>query len=51
MILTLDSVEKVSVSKAGKLPFYADIKDKRVSQYANVIYDASVCYFRLVPVQ
>lgn len=49
MTLTLDSVEKVSVSKAGKLPFYDDIKDKRIGKNANVIYDAGVCNFRMAP--
>ena len=50
--LTLDAVEKVFASKAGKLPFYDDLKDiRKIGRHTNLIYDAGMCYFRLVPRQ
>ena len=50
--LTLDAVEKVFATQAGKLPFYDDLKDKRkIGRHTNLIYDAGMCYFRLVPVK
>ena len=50
--LTLDAVEKVFATQAGKLPFYEDLKDKRkIGRHTNLIYDAGMCYFRVVPVQ
>jgi hypothetical protein len=49
--LTLEAVEKVFASKAGKLPFYEDLREKRIGKYASVIYDAGMCDFRLAPLQ
>ena len=48
--LSLDAVEKVFAAKAGKLPFYDELTDKRrIGKHVNVIYDAGMSYFRLVP--
>ena len=50
--LTLDAVEKVFASQAGKLPFYGELNDKRnIGKHAFLIYDAGMCYFRVVPRQ
>ena len=50
--LTLDAVEKVFATQAGKLPFYDDLREKRkIGKHVFLIYDAGMCYFRLVPLQ
>lgn len=48
--LALDGVEKVFSAKAGKLPFYADLREQKVGQHARVIYDAGMTYFHILPI-
>ncbi len=48
--LVLDGVEKVLSARAGKLPFYADLREHKVGEHARVIYDAGMTYFHILPI-